>query len=111
MGCDYYIDKNLVIYYINDNRREYINLEHNQGYFYDINIDSDDEDYDKKEEESVKEQLMPSMKPILIYKNNTFSKPIFEEKYKNLILQNLPENKTWTDIQKIMKKESRYERD
>jgi hypothetical protein len=54
---------------------------------------------------------MPSMEPILIYKNNSFSKPIFEEKYKNFIIQNLPENKTWTDIKKIMKKESRYERE
>jgi len=111
MGCDYYIDKDLILFFHNDSSRKYIQLEHNRGYFYDINIDSDDEDYARRQEDSEKEQLTPKMKPILIYENNNFSKPIFEEKYKQLILQNLPKDKTWTDIKKIMKSESRYERD
>lgn len=111
MGCDYYMDKDLYIYFHNTHRYIFINLEHNRRYFYEINIDSDDEDYEKKQEESETEQLMPSMKPILIFMNDTFSKPIFEEKYKELILQNLPKDKTWEDILKIVKKESRYERD
>lgn len=109
MGYDYYIDKNLYIFFINTYQYKLINLDHNRCYFYEIDIDSDDEDYKKRKEESETEQLMPSMKPILIYEKYTFSKPIFEEKYKDLILQNLPENKTWGDIKKIMRKEIRYE--
>jgi len=111
MGCDYYIDKDLILFFHNDYRPTYINLEHNRGYFYDLSIDIDEEDYERKEEESVKKQLTPSMKPILIYENNLFIKAIYEEKYKDLILHHLPNDKTWTDIQKIIKSESRYERD
>ena len=111
MGCDYYIDTELVLFFHNDSSRTYINLDHNRGYFYEINIDSGDADYDKKQEESEKEQLTPSMTPILIYANNLFTKPIYEEKHKDLILHHLPNDKTWTDIKKIIKSESRYERD
>jgi len=111
MGCDYYIDKDLILFFHNDFRRN-INLEQDRGYFYEINIDSDEEDYERKQEESVKKQLTPQMKPILIYENNQFSKPVYEEKYKDLILHYLSKwDKTWTDIQKIVKSESRYERD
>lgn len=112
MGCDYYIDTDLILFFYNDYCRQYIHLEQNRGYFYDINIDSDDEDYERKQEESIKEQLTPKMKPIIIYENNTFSKSSFEEKYKDLILHHLLIwDKTWTDILKIVKSESRYERD
>lgn len=101
MGCDYYIDKNLYIYYKNNSNITFILLEHDQGYFYDK--DDDDDDY--------KEQLKPRMKPVSIYLNDAFCKPHFEEKYKSLILQHLPIDKVWKDIFKIVKKESRYERD
>ena len=51
------------------------------------------------------------MKPIVIYKDDVFCKPSFEDKYKNMILHHLPIDKTWEDIAKVVKKESRYERD
>lgn len=112
MGCDYYIDADLVVYYKNgSNERTYIPLQHERGYFYDTNIDSDEEGYDEKMAKSIAEQLEPRMKPIVIYKNDVFCKPNFEDKYKNMILHHLPNDKTWEDIAKVVKKESRYERD
>ena len=76
-----------------------------------MNIDSDEEDYAEKRAKSIAEQLEPRMKPILIYENSVFCKPNFEEKYKDLILHHLPNDKTWADILKVVKTESRYERD
>ena len=108
MGCDYYIYKKLYIYYKNDRNTTLILLEHDRGYFYEINIDEDEEDYEEKIEKSIQEQLEPKMKPISIYLNDVFCKPSFEEKYKSLILQHLPRDKVWEDIVKIVKKESRY---
>jgi hypothetical protein len=109
MGCDYYIDTDLIVYYKNEPNYNatYILLHQERGYFYEISIDSDEEGYNEK----IQEQLKPRMKPIVIYKDDVFSKPIFEEKYKDRIIHYLPEDKTWTDIAKVVKKESRYERD
>ena len=104
MGCDYYIDKHLWIYDNDNIVITSICLAHDRGYFYD-NDDDDDS------EKSIQEQLKPSMKPMLIYENNVFCKPAFESKYKSLVLQHLPKDKTWEDISKIVKRESRYERD
>ena len=111
MGCDYYIYKKLCIYLKNSDKNFDIELETERGYFYDINMDSDEEDYEEKMAKSIAEQLEPRMKPILIYENSVFCKPNFEEKYKDLILHHLPNDKTWADIFKIVKKESRYERE
>ena len=111
MGCDYYIVKDLVIYY-NDKNISYINLSRERGYFYDINYDEDEEDYEKKYNESINEQLKPNMKPIIIYSDNNFTNEPLEKKYKNIIEDELNKyNKKWECIKKIMKKESRYERD
>jgi hypothetical protein len=112
MGCDYYIDKNLEIYFDGKSYCSLIRLEHNSGYFYDINGDSDEEDYEKKEKESINEQLKPKMKPIVIYSEGKFMSSSFEIKYKILITDKLSrENKKWEDIRQIVKRESRYERD
>ena len=114
MGCDYFIDKDLYIYYKN-NKVTFINIDHEKGYFYEIDIDVDEEQYDKKYDECIREQLKPRMKPIIIYKNNNFINSNLETKYKKLIedsINNKILNKNiWEDIIKIVKKESRYERD
>ena len=109
MGCDYYIDTNLVVYYKHESewKATYILLHQERGYFYETNIDSDEEGYDEK----IQEQLKPRMKPILIYTDDAFCKPQYEDKYKDWILHYLPEDKTWADIAKVVKKESRYERE
>jgi hypothetical protein len=111
MGCDYYINTDLYIWYNNDRNKTCVPLQHDRGYFYDINMDSDEEDYEEEMAKSIAEQLEPRKKPILIYENSVFCKPNFEEKYKDLILHHLPNDKTWADIFKIVKKESRYERE
>lgn len=51
------------------------------------------------------------MTPIVIFTNNTFSKSSFETKYKKLIDYELNiSSKIWNDVNKIIKKEERYER-
>lgn len=108
MGCDYYIRKDLVIYF-NDNI-SYINLSHEIRYFHELNFDTDEEDYEKKYDD-INEQLKPDMKPITIYIDNNFTNESLEKKYKNIIEDKLKRcNKTWQYIRKIMKEESRYER-
>jgi hypothetical protein len=112
MGCDYYIDKNLHIYYYNNKLFSSINLEHERGYYWFSSLlDEDEEGYDKELTQYIKDALEPNMKPIVIYSNNTFHKLSFENKYKKIIDNELNlYNKTWNDINKIIKVENRYER-
>lgn len=113
MGCDYYIEKHIYIYFNdNTNSRADILLERNYGYFYDIDIDEDEDYYEEKYERCIREQLQPKMKPIVLYKDYSFCNNTFELKYKNLVETELSKiGKTWIDIQKIMKGECRYERE
>jgi hypothetical protein len=112
MGCDYYIDKDLHIYDYNNTVFSYINLEHERGYYWFSSLLDEDEDgYDIELTKYIKTILEPNMKPITIYSNSTFSKLSFENKYKKIIDDDLKlYNKTWNDINKIIKIEHRYER-
>jgi len=112
MGCDYYIDKKLQIYYHNETIFSYIILQRDKGYYYFTPLLDEDEDgYEIEMGQYIKEALEPRMKPILIYENNTFQKSSFERKYTQMIEHDLHlSNKTWTDINKILKIENRYER-
>ena len=112
MGCDYYIDKNLYIYDNNDRIFASINLQHERGYYWFCSLLDEDEDgYDKELAEYIKSVLEPNMEPILIYNNNTFNKLSFENKYKKMIEYELNSyNKTLNEVNKIIKKENRYER-
>lgn len=111
MGCDYYIDKDIIIYF-QDNSRHSITIEHGRGYFYDPNIDEYAADYEEICNQYTKTQLEPRMKPIVLYKDHSFCNNAFETKYKNLIDHELLQiGKQWIYIHKIMKVESRYERD
>jgi len=112
MGCDYYIDKDLHIYDYNDIEISHINIEHERGYYWFIStLDEDDDVYDAELVEYKKQILEPSMKPIVIYSNNTFNKLSFENKYKKIIDTELKIfNKTLNDVYKIIKIENRYQR-
>lgn len=112
MGCDYYINKNLDIYGYNNNLLSFINLEHKRGYYnYCTLLDEDEEGYEDEVKINIQRQLEPDMKPIEIYSNNKFNKLSFEKKYKFLIECKLNDcNKKWDDVNKIIKKEERYER-
>lgn len=112
MGCDYYIDKNLYLYDHYDKILSFINLEHNRGYYYfDSLLDEDEDDYNKEYKEYLKNILEPTMKPIIIYSNNSFNKLSFENKYKKMVERELNYlKKSFKDIGKIIKEEKRYER-
>ena len=109
MGCDYYIYKDLNIYY-NDNKYISISLERDRGYYNDI-YDEDEEDYEEKMKKYIKECLTPVMKPIIIYIDNNFKNINFENKYKHLIENEINKyNIKWCEITKIIKEENRFER-
>jgi hypothetical protein len=111
MGCDYYIDKDLHIYDYNNKEISYINIERERGYWIISALDEDEDGYDEQNIQYKKQHLEPSMKPIVIYSNNTFNKLSFENKYKKIIETEIEIfNKTLNDVYKIIKIENRYER-
>ena len=113
MGCDYYIEQYLLICY-KDKTTDYITLSRDRGYFYFSDLDEDEYDSDEfeiKYNEFVKLQLEPKMKPLIIYKNDEFLTNFLEIKYRPMVERNIKNGKCWLDIKKIIKKESRYERE
>lgn len=111
MGCDYYIIKELCIYYLHTKNISYITLSSDNGYFYYPDLDEDHENYEKEYDKIIKNQLKPSMNPILVYKDNNFINTNLENKYKKLIEENFINKYTWNEVDKIIKVESRYERE
>lgn len=110
MGCDYYITKQIVIYF-DDVTPIWITLETIEGYYY-WSYDEDAEDYEEKVKAYIKRTLTSSMEPIVIYENGSFKKPELETKYKTLIENEIKEiGKQWTEIVRIKKEELRYERE
>lgn len=124
MGCDYYIEKNLYIYY-NDNSMNCISLCRDRRYYYEIYDDTawnitdddtawnitDDDSYKIRWEKLKKVHLKVKSLPITIYSNNSFNKSSFSKKYKTIIeieIQNCC--KKWYDVTKIELGEKRYER-
>ena len=85
MGCDYYIEKFLYITFKDIYDTNYITLERNSGYFYDILLDEDDPKYNIEYTKMIDHCLSPSISPILIYENNQFINEKLEIKYKELI--------------------------
>jgi hypothetical protein len=112
MGCDYYIDKELHIYDCSDVVLSYVRLEHERGYYwFSSTLDEDEDGYETEFERYRQESLTPRMKPIVIYSKNAFRKVSFENKYKQLIDDELDSlNKTFDDVSRIVKIENRYER-
>ena len=111
MGCDYYIQKVLYIHFEDDNYLRFT-IGTERGYYHSV-YDSDDEteDYDRKLIEYKKKCLTPQMKPIIIYENSVFSKPIYNTKYKSMVETFTKDcGKNFSDITKIIKKEERNER-
>ena len=108
MECDYYIDKNLLIYNYNDCIFSYINVESKKSYYNFIPILDEDEIEVANYEKDI---LKTSMKSIVIYSNNTFNKLSFENKYKKIIEDELNLlKKTLNDVNKIVKIEKIYKR-
>jgi len=112
MGCDYYVDKDLHVYDNNNDIIAYINVNHEPRYYWFVSsLDEDEDGYDGEFAQYRENTLEPSMKPIVIYSNNTFNKVSFENKYKTIIENELKSlKKTWSHVNKILKIENRYER-
>jgi hypothetical protein len=109
MGCDYYIDKSLYFYDFENIQFTFIHLERDRGY-YSYYKDEDEPNYDFDYQLYKLKTLTPSMEPIVIYSNYSFSNLSFEQKYKKLIEHELNNcNKKWNDINIIIKKEERTE--
>jgi len=109
MGCDFYIDYNLIIYF-NTGDEESILVEHSPGYWADPPYDEDDVDYKKKADAWYANHLIA--KPnIIIYDNNGFLNPLCKTKYGFMIQDKLAKcNKNIGDIVKIIKTGYGYER-
>jgi hypothetical protein len=83
MGCDYYIEKQLNIYFNNDDYL-LLTVEKDRGY-YNHNYDEDDDEYDIKVNKYKTTCLTSTFEPIIKYSNNNFNKPTTEQKYKFII--------------------------
>ena len=107
MGCDYYIQKVLRIYFEDDDYLCFV-VETERGYYMDI-YDEDEEDYETKVNEYKKKCLTPDIEPIIIY-NGAFNKSASETKYKSIVENFMNDcGKKFSDITKIIKVEHRYE--
>jgi hypothetical protein len=116
MGCDYYICKYLAI---SDKKGiDTIEIERENGYFFDFNLpDADAEDYEQKRISEKEKVLEVHFVPILIYENKKFVREVLETKYKSLVEDWLDDNKcndrgivNMDDIISIYKIEKRFER-
>jgi len=105
MGCDFYIYTYLYVYFENKLSNIPILLNSEKCYFY-VSDNASEQEY----EEEVERQLTPH-EPILIYSNNTFEKPNYEIKYKEIIQKRLNKiDKNWENISNIQIIETRIER-
>ena len=116
MGCDYYIEHNLCIYY-NDNTSNSINLNRERGYYTDYDdfiMSIRDETSGMSEWKKMKQyHLTPKAVPFLIYENHSFVNIYVSDKYKAMLEYEMINHdyKTWDDIKDIVLQEERYERD
>lgn len=118
MGCDYYIEQRLCIYY-NDNTSYCISLDRERGYYSDTDIyddfimNSNIENSNLTEWEKNKQyHLTPKTVPLIIYNNHTFINIYVSNQYKAMLEFEMINNdyKTWNDIKDIVILEERYEK-
>jgi hypothetical protein len=137
MGCDWYIYVYLEIHHING--ISYYEFPTIRGYYCDLECgiyDSDDDEndyyYNSTEYKTLYENMvkvcLTPRKPIVIYDNNSFTKPNFEMKYLSIIQDKInhkyvdkyvekyhrfKDTGSFTSIDQVItitKKEERYER-
>jgi len=121
MSWDYYIDKNLYIYYNNDNNYSFINIERKKGYYNKNKINNQilNITYGDSREIRIEKlqnyHLKSKNKPMQIYFNNSFNQKyiseIIEEMYEEMIeLEMIILNKKWKDVKEIIIIEERYQK-
>lgn len=98
MTHDYFICKELCIYFRKERNNFSITLERHHGYYF--------------KNQSIQNHLIPKIPPIVIYEYGKFKTVFVEKKYKAIIENELiMNNYSWLDIVKIVKEERRYEMD
>jgi len=116
MGCDYYIEHNLFIYY-NDNTSSCINFNRQRGYYSDFDnfiMDIKSQDTKMSKWEKMKQyHLTPREIPYLIYSNHSFTNIYVSKQYKEMLEFEIinKDYKTWDDVTEVVILEERYERD
>ena len=117
-SCDYYIEQNLYIYY-NDNKCNYINLYKDDAYYNDLYYDDDfnmdilnDTSYMLRLEKIKQYHLVSKKSPILIYSDHTITDLYLFNKYKYKLEFKMVNDgyAKWSDVNKIVILEERYER-
>ena len=102
----YYVMTVLRVYY---NETDYLHLilQRDVRTFY-CYADEDNIMYEQEKLESKKKQLEVYPKPILIYENHRFYKPLCEKKYKEMVQSLINEyGKNWDDVTRIVKVEEK----
>ena len=106
MGCDYYIEKRLCIFY-NDKSCYCMNLKTERGYYMNINTQSSN----LTEWEKIQKYHLTPKDPLIIYTNRSYINEYVEKKYQPMVefemIHNIDQN--WCDIKDIVVYEERYE--
>jgi len=115
MGCDYYIEQRLCIFY-NDNSCYCINLKRERGYYTDYDdfvMNRNTQTNNLIEWEKIQQHhLTPTASPFIIYTNHSYINLYVANKYESMVEFEMIHNidKNWDDIKDIVVYEERYER-
>ncbi len=105
----YYIEKQLVLFYKNRSFSTLV-VDREINTFYLPIFDGDEQILKEVEKDYFKYALTPRKTPRIIFKQNTFLCPKWEEKYSVIVGEELTRiNKKWVDLDEIHKCEKRYE--
>ena len=115
MGCDYYIEQRLCIFY-NDNSCYCMNLKRERRYFTDYDdfiMNINPQNSNLTEWEKIQQyHLTPNTSQVIIYKNHSYINEYVANKYEAMVefemIHNIDQN--WADIKDIVVYEERYER-
>lgn len=103
MGCDYYIDKELDITFLNSNGEldyKCITLYTEKGYFYSSNSSDDSDDEQSDFRKNFYHYLDVKYKPRVLFENNKWKSDQVKEKYEHKLIG-------INNLLKVVKKEVR----
>lgn len=92
MGCDYYLTKEIHIDYINSKgnyKKTFYEYGRKSGYFFDYDLDSDDENFEEKYRDRRNQELnnIKTKDDIIIFDNGSYTSEFLKNKYKLMIKQ------------------------
>ena len=98
MGCDYYLTKAIYIDYINskgDGKEIYYEYGRESGYFFDYDLDSDDENFEEKYRDRRNQELnnIKTKDDIIIFDNGSYKSEFLKNKYERKIRQAIEREK------------------